>query len=249
MVHAQFRPERVGLIVAAGRGGWRWCRREHSPRIDRHRLRRRKGLLRSPPVTWHRCIWEDGRRVDDIDDPWWWRKERKEEIHDRVLHILRAAVKQLTRAIFLKTFERTRSSAEDEPVGRLDELLVHLLDLCLLFRPAPGACRRIDGVDVLVVVDQSLDRFRCQLEGDLVLRDHVDVDDIGLDVDQLKVEDAFYQRVVVLAQFRFWCSREHERAEGPDGSSAAESLCQTSKVLRHTVERSLDPVDALERLR
>ena len=107
--------------------------------------------------------------------------------------------------------------AEDEFVGGLDEGFLQLLELGFLLGPVPGAGGGVDRVDVFVVFDEGVDRFRGQLEGHFVLRDHVDVDDVGFDVHQLVVEEGFDQRVVVFAEFRIGRFGQHDRTERPYG--------------------------------
>jgi hypothetical protein len=106
----------------------------------------------------------------------------------------------------------------------------------------------VDRVDVLVVVDQSVDGLLGQLEDDLVLRDHVDVDDVGVNVDELVVEHGLDERVRVAHQLRVGLAREHYGAQGPDGGVARKCLGQAAVVLGHAVQGALDLVDALERL-
>lgn len=57
-------------------------------------------------------------------------------------------------------------------------------------------------MNVFVVFYQGLDGFGGQLEGDFILRDHVDVDDVCFDREDLVVEQSFDQRVVVLSELR-----------------------------------------------
>lgn len=46
-----------------------------------------------------------------------------------------------------------------------------------------------------MILDQRVNRVLGELEGDLVLRNHVDVYDVGLDVDDLVVEHGLHQRI------------------------------------------------------
>lgn len=43
-----------------------------------------------------------------------------------------------------------------------------------------------------MIVGEGLDGLRRQLESDLVLRHHVDMHDVSLDVNQLVVEESLY---------------------------------------------------------
>lgn len=94
--------------------------------------------------------------------------------------------------------------------------------------------------------DQSLDGFRGQLEGNFVLGDHVDMDDIRFDMDHLIVEDGLHQGVLILAKLRIGGFGEHHGAEVPDGVGRREGLGQASGMLGDIVQRTLDPVDTLE---
>ena len=137
--------------------------------------------------------------------------------------------------------------AEDEFVGGLDEVFLQLLELDFLLGPVPGAGGGVDRVDVFVVFDEGVDRLGRELEGHFVLRDHVDVHDVGFDVYQLVVEERFDQRVFVFPQFRVGRFGQHDRTERPDGCGRREGLGQTSVMLRHTVQWSFDSIDPLER--
>lgn len=138
---------------------------------------------------------------------------------------------------------------EDKLVDGLDEVLVKLLALCFLLGPVVGVGLCIDTVDVLVVLNQGLDGVRRQLVSNLVSQYHVDVHNVGLEVDELVVEDGLNQRVGVFPELRLGGLGQHQRSQGPDGIWRRQGLGQTSLVLRYTVEWALDPVDALECLR
>lgn len=101
-------------------------------------------------------------------------------------------------------------------------------------------------MNVLMILHQRINRFWGKFEGDLILRNHVDMYDVSFDVYNLVVEERLYQRVLVFAQLGFWGFRKHQGAQCPDCRRRRQSLGQTSKVLRHTVERSLDSVDPFE---
>ena len=137
----------------------------------------------------------------------------------------------------------------DKLVDRLNELLVQLLDLHLLLRPIVGVDSDVDAMDLLVVLDERLDRFWRKLEGDLVSQDHVDVDDVCLDVDELIVEQCLDERIRVLLQVGIRCLLKHDRRQGPYRICRRQCLGQTSMVLCYAVERTLDPVYPFQSLR
>ena len=66
-----------------------------------------------------------------------------------------------------------------------------------------------------MVLYQRLDRFRCKLEGDFILRDHVDMNNVSLDVYDLVVEKSFDQWVLILSELRIRSLRQHDRAKSP----------------------------------
>lgn len=68
-----------------------------------------------------------------------------------------------------------------------------------------------------MIFDQRLDGLWGQLECDLVLGDHVDVDDVCFDVQDLIVEQCLDEWVGIFAKFRVWRLGEHDRAQSPDG--------------------------------
>jgi len=93
-------------------------------------------------------------------------------------------------------------SAEDELINGLDEVVVKLLCLLLLLWPVRDTSLSIWAVHILVVLDQGLDRLWCELVGDFVAQDHIDVNDIGLEMNHLVVIKGFAQRVFILDQLR-----------------------------------------------
>ena len=99
-----------------------------------------------------------------------------------------------------------------------------------------------------MVLDQSVNGLGCKLECNLVLRHHVNVHDVGLDVNELVVEHCFDQRIGVLAQLGVGSLGQHDGAQRPDGGGTRQGFGETAIVLRYAVERALDPVDALQRL-
>lgn len=72
--------------------------------------------------------------------------------------------------------------------------------------------------------------------------------DVGLNVDQLVVEQRLDQRVGVPAQLRVGRLGDHDGAQRPDGVLSGQRLGEASCVLLHAVQGPLHPVDALQRL-
>lgn len=157
----------TGRVLTARRDGRAGRRREHSPRVH---LRRREVLRRLPPVgggTWR--AGEERRRADHVDNPGWRRQEREEQAHDGSLDFLTSAFEELAGTLFLHTLEGSCARAEHIAVDSLHEPVLELLDLLLLLGPLPGAGRHVDRVDVLVVLDQRINRLLCKLECNLML--------------------------------------------------------------------------------
>jgi hypothetical protein len=73
----------------------------------------------------------------------------------------------------------------------LDKGFLHLLDLVVLFWPGIRTGCDINRVYVVVIVYQNVDGILSQLEGHLMLGDHVDMDDICLNRGQSVVGDGF----------------------------------------------------------
>ena len=107
--------------------------------------------------------------------------------------------------------------AEDKLVDGLNKILVKLLALLILLGPVVRAGLGVGTVDILVVLDERLDRVGGELEGDLVPQDHIDVDDVSLQVDELIVGDGLNQRVGILLELVFGSLGKHERGQDPDG--------------------------------
>lgn len=139
-------------------------------------------------------------RTHDVNDPRRWRKQRDKEAHDRGLCFFASAAKKLTRAILLEPFKRKRIRTIDELVCSLDEFLLQLLQLGFLSGPVPGVGGSVDGVYILVVLNQSLYCLGRQLEGNFVPGDHVDMYDVCLEMDHLIVEQRLHVRVVILLE-------------------------------------------------
>lgn len=191
---------------------------------------------------------QKGRLAEDLDRLGRWWCQSLEEGQDVGLDLIALAAKQLAGTVFLKTLEGSDMCAVHVLVDGLNKVVVHLLGLLLLLGPVKRVGLVVDGVDVLVVLDKGLDGVRGQLKGDLVAQDHVDVDNVGLDGDELVVEKGLNERVGILAQLGFGGLGDHERCQCPDGVFGGQGLGEAALVLGHTVEWALDPVDALESL-
>ena len=101
-------------------------------------------------------------------------------------------------------------SSVDKLVDGLHKVLVELLALLLLLGPVVRVGFGVDAEDVLVVLDEGLDGFDGELECDLVAEDHVDVYDVGFDVEELVVEEGLDEGIGVLAQLRLWRLGKHD---------------------------------------
>lgn len=107
--------------------------------------------------------------------------------------------------------------AEDKLVDGLNEILMKLLALLFLLGPVVRAGLSVRAMDILVVLDERLDRVGGELEGDLVPQNHIDVDDVSLKVDELVVGDGLNQGVGILLELVFGSLGKHERSQDPDG--------------------------------
>lgn len=104
--------------------------------------------------------------------------------------------------------------AVDKLVDGLDKVLVELFALLLLFRPVVGAGLCISAVDLVMVLDQGINGIGCEFVGDFVAQDHVDVNNVGLDVNELVAEELLEG---LLGHFGFGKFRQHEGGKSPDG--------------------------------
>lgn len=189
---------------------------------------------------------QQSRLADHFDDAGRRGDERLEEVQEAGLDIVALAGEQLARTLFLEALERRDVGAKDELVDGLDVVFVELLGLGILAGPFRRVCLGIDAVNLLVVLDERLDGVGGELVSYLVAVDHVDVDNVGLNVDELVAEEVL---VGVLGHVGGGQLGQHERGEGPDGVGVRERLGEAPLVLGHAVEGSLDLVDALEGLR
>lgn len=186
--------------------------------------------------------------MDNIDNPWGRRKEWEEQSHYGTLHILTSSLEKFSCTFLLHSLQSAGSSPEDVTVDSLHKLILELLQLGILLGPVPGGCGNIDRVNILVVLGKGVDGVGRELEGNLMLRDHVDVDHISFDVNDLVVEDGLNKRVGVPAQFGIGGLGDHYRAQGPDGIGTGECFCEAARVLLNAVEGTFDTVCALQRL-
>ena len=138
--------------------------------------------MSSPHVVVDGRAGQQSRLADDFDhargrgDKW------LPEVQEVDLDLVALAGEQLTSALFLKSLKRRDVGAEDKLVDGLDVILVKLLGLVILVGPVGGAGLCVDHVDLLVVLNESGDGIRGKLVGDFVAQDHVDVDNVSLDV-------------------------------------------------------------------
>lgn len=112
-----------------------------------------------------------------------------------MLDFLTLPAQQFSHPIFFQSFQRSDVGSEDELVDSLDELFVELLDLHLLLRPVVRMGRDVHTVNVLVVFYEGLYGIRGEFEGDLIPQYHIHVDDVGLDMDELVVEERLHQGI------------------------------------------------------
>lgn len=98
-------------------------------------------------------------------------------------------------------------------------------------------------MNLLVELDEGVDGVSGELVGNLIAKDHVDVDNIGLYVNELVAEEVLG---VVGGHVGFGKLGEHDRGQSPDGVFVGERLGEASLVLGDRVERALNTVDALE---
>jgi hypothetical protein len=163
-------------------------------------------------VCWR--AWEEWLLTNDLNDTRRWWQKRLHESQDIGLDLVGFSAQQLTGAFLLKTFESGHMGAEDELVDGLDEILVKLLALLLLLRPVVGVCLGVNAVNLLVVLDQSIDGVGSELVSDFVAQHHVDVDNVSLKVNELIAE-------VLLVGFSWHVGLgalwEHDGGECPDG--------------------------------
>lgn len=152
--------------------------------------------------------------ANDLNNAGRWRQKRLHESQDIGLDLISLPAQQLTGAFFLKAFESGHMSAEDELVDRLNEILVKLLALLFLLRPVVGIRFGVNAVDLLVVLDQSIDGVGSELVSDFVAQHHVDVNNVSFKVDELIAEVLF---VRFSWHVGFGALREHDGGECPDG--------------------------------
>lgn len=242
LVYTHARPYVVMRIT--GRDGT-WAGGDNLPGFHRGGLDRVQ-VLRRPPLLCSRGTGQQRSRPDHVHDLRGRREKRDEEAQDGGAHFVAPSTQQLTGAVLLHPLESECAGPVDKLVGGLNKLLLQLLQLLLLLGPGPSVGIGVDREDFLMILDQRIDGVCRQLEGDLILGNHVYMNNISLDVNELEVEQRLHERIRVLSQLGFRGFRHHQRAQRPDGVRGRESFRQASGVLRDAVQRTLDLVDALE---
>jgi hypothetical protein len=192
--------------------------------------------------------WRTGEQwllTDNLDDA---RRRRQERLHEGQnvgLDLIGLATQELTGTLLLEAFESGDVGAEDELVDCLDEVLVKLLALLLFLRPVMGVCLGVDAVNLFVVLNQSVDSVGGELVGNLIAQDHVNVDDVGFEMDELVAEVLLMR---LCGHICLGALGQHDGSESPDGIWRRKGLREASLVLRDAVERALDTVDTLKSL-
>jgi hypothetical protein len=161
------------------------------------------------------------------------------------LDLVAFAIQELTSAVLLEAFKGRDMSAEDELVDSLYKVVMELFALLFFLGPVVGVCLGIDAMNLLVVFNQRVDGVGGELVGDLVAQDHVNVDNVSLNMNELIAEESLgrIRRHICLGELR-----EHQGGESPDSVGRRQSLGQAALVLRDAVEWALHTVDALEGL-
>lgn len=201
-------PERsCGLDRGNAGAGW-----EDSPRVDGSHGHHRWSLR--PHVVGRRAGEESGL-ADNLDNT---RRRGHERLHqgkEVVLDLLALVVEQLAETFLLETFQSGDVCAEDKLVDGLDKVLVELLALLLLLRPVVGVGLGIRTVDLLVVLNQGINCVCVQLICDLVAQDHVNVYDVGLNVNHLEV--VAHKLAGIRGHLGLGHCGEHDGGQVPDG--------------------------------
>ena len=251
-------------VRLAERRGRRWelsLSHAHGPERSAHRLGRRGGHAgagreNSPGVD-SRQVAHEGRLgphatvgarkknglANDVGDT---RRRGQQGLVDGQqvrLNLLTLSVEKLSSTFLLETLKGGNICAEDKFVDGLDEILVKLLALLLLLGPVVCVCLGVDTVNLLVVLDESINGVGSQLVSNLVAQNHVNMDDVSFNVNQLMVEGVLHG---VLGHVSLGDLGEHDGGQSPDGICVGKSLCQASLMLGDAVERALYTVDSLE---
>jgi hypothetical protein len=79
--------------------------------------------------------------------------------------------------------------AKNKFIDALDKVFVKLLTLLLLVCPVVWVGLGIDTVNHLVVLNERIDGILCELVGDLISQNHVDMNNVSLNMDELIVHD------------------------------------------------------------
>lgn len=151
-----------------------------------------------------------------LNDSWWGWQKWDEKSLNLLLDLQTAATQELSSPIILHAFQSNCVGSEYVFVDCLNEVFVELLDLRFLIRPLPGPCRTIHEVDFFVKLNQIFDGVVRELESDLIRKNQVDVNNVGLNVEKLESEEGVYQRMVVLLNLAIRCSFNQQRAQRPN---------------------------------
>jgi hypothetical protein len=155
---------------------------------------------------------------NNIDNARRRRQKGLHEVGDGCLDLFALTTQQFTSALLLEPLKGRDVSAEDKLVDGLDKVLMKLLALLLLLGPVIGRGLCVNAEDVLVIVNQSVDGVGGELVSNLVAQDHVDVDDVSLNMNQLVVHDGLDEGVVVVSlEVGLGGLGKHDGGQGPDG--------------------------------
>lgn len=141
------------------------------------------------PHVGERRAGQQRRLSNDFDNTRRGRQKRLHQVHEARLDLLALSVEQLASTLLLEAFQGRDMCAENKLVDGLHKIFMQLLALLLLLRPVVGVRLGINAVDVLVVLDEGVNGFDGELVRNLVAQDHVDVNDVGLDVNELMAEE------------------------------------------------------------
>lgn len=111
---------------------------------------------RLPPVFDTSRARKEWGRTNHVDHPRWrrGRQQRQEETHDGESDFLTPPAQELSGTVFLQSFQSHGVGTIDEAIRGLNKVVLQLLDLDFFFGPIPSRCGCIDGVNVLMILDQ-----------------------------------------------------------------------------------------------
>jgi hypothetical protein len=124
-----------------------------------------------------------------------WRYQRLHESTNFALNFLTLIAEKFSSTFFFETLKGRDVGAEDELVDVLNKIFVKLLALLVLIRPVVSVGLGINAVNLLMVFNQSIDGVICEFVGDLILQNHIDMNNISLNMDELIVSDGLYERI------------------------------------------------------